>query len=66
MSYKSGKLEEVEGELINSSKGAVANRLIQNYIDVVTDIKNRANARGSIDTVTDIIQNSTLPAIRGK
>lgn len=66
MSYKSGKLEEVDGELINSSKGAVANRLIQNYIDVVTDIKNRANARGSIDTVTDIIQNSTLPAIRGK
>jgi len=50
----------------NASKGAVANRLLKNYIDVVTDIKNRANARASIDVVTDIIQDSTLPAIRGK
>jgi hypothetical protein len=49
-----------------ASKGAVANRLLKNYIDVVTDVKNRANARASIDVVTDIIQDSTLPAIRGK
>ena len=66
MSYKNGELEEVGEDLLKSSKGAIANRLIQNYIDVVTDIKNRANARASIDVVTGIIQNSTLPAIRGK
>jgi len=42
----------------------VANRLLRNYITVLTDIKNRSNARGSIDVVTNIIQDSTLPAIR--
>lgn len=67
LSYKDGVLETVEGEdLTKASKGAIGNRLLQNYIDVVTDIKNRANARASIDVVTGIIQNSTLPAIRGK
>lgn len=66
MSYKNGELETVEGELLDSTQGAVTNRLLQDYIDVVTDIKNRANARASIDVVTNIIQGSTLPAIRGK
>lgn len=66
LSYKNGELEVAGEDLLNSSKGAIANKLIQNYIDVVTDIKNRANARASIDVVTGIIQNSTLPAIRGK
>ena len=35
-----------------------------NYL--FSDIKTRANARSSIDVITDIIQNSTLTAIRGK
>lgn len=66
MSYEDGKLETVEnGDLLNATKGAIANRLLSNYIDVVTDIKNRANARASIDVVTNIIKSSTLPAIRG-
>lgn len=64
MSFKNGILEEVEGDLESSTKGAVANKLLQNYIKVLTDIKNRSNARGSIDVVTNIIQDSTLPAIR--
>jgi hypothetical protein len=65
MSYEDGKLETVEnGDLLNATKGAIANRLLSNYIDVVTDIKNRANARASIDVVTNIIKSSTLPAIR--
>lgn len=64
MSFKNGVLEEVEGDLSQSTKGAVANRLLRNYITVLTDIKNRSNARGSIDVVTNIIQDSTLPAIR--
>lgn len=66
MSYKNGELEVTEEDLISSSRGAIANRLLQNYIDVVTDVKNRANALASIDVVTSIIQNSTLKAIRGK
>lgn len=67
MSYKNGVLEQVtDDNLLNQSKGAIANKLLQNYIDVVTDVKNRANARASIDVVTNIIQDSTLPAIRGK
>lgn len=64
MSFKNGVLEEVEGDLVSASKGAVANKLLQNYITVLTDVKNRSNSRGSIDVVTNIIQNSTLPAIR--
>ena len=64
MSFKNGVLEEIEGDLASSSKGAIANKLLQNYITVLTDIKNRSNARGSIDVVTNIIQDSTLPAIR--
>lgn len=64
MSFKNGILEEIEGDMVSSTKGAVANRLLQNYITVLTDIKNRSNARGSIDVVTNIIQDSTLPAIR--
>ena len=64
MSFKNGVLEEVEGDLASSTKGAIANKLLQNYITVLTDIKNRSNARGSIDVVTNIIQDSTLPAIR--
>lgn len=49
-----------------ADKTTITNTLIQNYIDVVTDIKTRANARSSIDVITDIIQNSTLKAIRGQ
>ena len=64
MSFKNGVLEEIEGDLASSTKGAIANKLLQNYITVLTDIKNRSNARGSIDVVTNIIQDSTLPAIR--
>ncbi len=64
MSFKNGILEEVEEDLASSTKGAIANRLLKNYITVLTDIKNRSNARGSIDVVTNIIQDSTLPAIR--
>ena len=64
MSFKNGILEEVEEDLASSTKGAISNKLLQNYITVLTDIKNRSNARGSIDVVTNIIQDSTLPAIR--
>lgn len=64
MSFKNGVLEEIEEDLASSTKGAIANKLLQNYITVLTDIKNRSNARGSIDVVTNIIQDSTLPAIR--
>lgn len=64
MSFKNGILEQVGENLESSTKGAISNKLLQNYITVLTDIKNRSNARGSIDVVTNIIQDSTLPAIR--
>jgi hypothetical protein len=67
MSYKDGKLEQYDGDnLEKATSGQIANRLIQNYIDVVTDIKNFANARASIDVVTDIIKDEVLTILRSR
>lgn len=48
----------------NSSAGAFGNRLLQDYIDLITDRRNFANARASIDVITNIIQDDILPYIR--
>lgn len=79
MYYTDGKLNTLEnedelsklntdGEKIkwyrSQNHRAVRNRLLYNYIDVVTDIKNIANARASIDTITSRIQNELLPELK--
>lgn len=64
MSFSNGVLEQAGEDLTSSTRGAIGNKLLQNYIKILTDIKNRSNARGSIDVITNIIQDSTLPAIR--
>ncbi|WP_173431860.1 hypothetical protein [Sharpea azabuensis] len=78
MSYKEGVFETIENidEIANAKNdkdrtnamskntpGAIANRLLENYIDVVTDPKNFANARQSIDTITNIIKDKLLPSL---
>lgn len=50
-SYKNG-VKEVETPE-NKTKGALTNSLLQYYIDLLTDEKNYANARASIDVLTD-------------
>ena len=41
-------------------KNAIQNRLLQNYIDIITDTVNYANARGSIDVITAKIKKDLL------
>lgn len=45
-------------------KNAIANRLLNDYITVISDIKNFADARASIDTITNKIGDDLLPLIR--
>lgn len=48
----------------NSSAGAFGNRLLQDYIDLITDRRNFANARASIDVITYTILDDVLPYVR--
>lgn len=43
---------------------AIQNRLLSNYIDLITDPQNFANARASIDTYTDIIMDKVVNRLR--
>lgn len=66
-SYRNGKLEETDyvgDDLVNASAGAIRNKMLQNYIDIVTDRKSFANARASIDVITDVIKDEVLVPIR--
>lgn len=47
--------------LLNTDKKALANKLIQLYMRVLTDPRNFKQGRGSIDTITDIIKHRILP-----
>lgn len=50
-SYKNGAREVETAE--NKTKGALTNALLDHYINLITDVKNFANARASIDVLTD-------------
>jgi len=65
MSYRKGELEQFEGlDFSEMSEGQIGNKLISNYIDILTDDKNFSNARGSIDVVTNKIQDEILSIIK--
>lgn len=51
---------------INQSEKALRNKLLQNYLDLITDPKNLSNARASIDVLTDIMKHDIVSAIRVK
>lgn len=50
--------------LLNTDKKALANKLIQLYMRVLTDPRNFKQGRGSIDTITDIIKHRILPHLQ--
>ena len=52
---KNNKLQELNRGL--------ANRLIDNYLDIVTDIQNYSDARGSIDVITEKIKSELVSRI---
>lgn len=43
---------------------AIANRLLGNYITIISDLKNFSDARASIDTITNKVGNDLLPLVR--
>ena len=43
---------------------AIQNRLLDDYLDIITDVRNFDNARASIDTITAKIQTELLPLLQ--
>lgn len=53
-----------EEEYVNEDPKALKNKLLQNFLDIITDYKNLSNSRASIDTLTSILKNDILPYIQ--
>ena len=45
------------------SDGAIQNRLLQDYMQIISDVRNFSLSRASIDTFTDIIHDNVLPSL---
>lgn len=60
-SYKNGQREAESGS--GSTKGALTNQLLDYYITLITDIKNYANARASIDVLTSELKNDFVNGV---
>lgn len=61
---KGSKQSAVQKILQQASYGAIQNRLLNNYIDIISDTRNFSNARASIDTITDVIKSEILPHLK--
>lgn len=61
---KGSKQNAVQKILQQASYGAIQNRLLNNYIDIISDTRNFSNARASIDTITDVIKSEILPHLK--
>ena len=61
---KGSKQNAVQKVLQQASYGAIQNRLLNNYIDIISDTRNFSNARASIDTITDVIKSEILPHLK--
>lgn len=48
---------------VKQSSGALKNRLLDDYIDIITDIKNTSVARASIDTLTSKLKKEIVPLL---
>jgi hypothetical protein len=44
-------------------RGAISNRLLLNYMDIISDVRNYADARGSIDVITNMLHDELLDPI---
>lgn len=60
-SYKDG-VRQVESK-DNKSKGALTNSLLDHYMTLITDVKNFANARASIDVLTDKLKTDFVQGV---
>lgn len=54
ISYQNGN------EVDDDSENGITNKLLRNYMQLITDVKNYANARASIDTITSNINDNLL------
>ena len=66
MSYKNGEFEQWDEEDEDASDGAIANALLRDYIDIITDVQNYSDARASIDVITKLIKEDLLPLLEDK
>lgn len=48
---------------VKQSSGALKNRLLDDYIDIITDIKNTSVSRASIDTLTSKLKKEIVPLL---
>lgn len=48
---------------VKQSSGALKNRLLDDYIDIITDVKNTAVSRASIDTLTSKLKKEIVPLL---
>lgn len=56
-----------DGDSNKNLKGAISNRLLENYIDIISDRRNYADSRGPIDFVTELLQEDFIkPYLRRK
>ena len=60
-------LEEAEDITTEDIRGAISNRLLLDYIDIISDRRNYSDARGSIDVITNKLHNDLLnPVLKTK
>ena len=48
-------------DYLNEDIGALRNKLLDNYIDIIADYKNTADARASIDVLTSKLKSEIIP-----
>jgi hypothetical protein len=61
-----GKIIADEESDYYDEEKAIANELLLNYIDLITDIKNYSNARGSIDVITRMLKEQLVDPVLKK
>jgi len=63
MAGKSAKEKKTAFRGDDVSDGAIQNRLLQDYMQIIADVRNFSLSRASIDTFTDIIHDEVLPSL---
>ena len=60
-------LQDAQDIQTEDIRGAIANRLLLNYIDIISDRRNYADSRGSIDVITNMLHDQLLnPILKNK
>lgn len=61
--HKRYEWDDTKENFYEQSRGALVNKLLDNYIYVISDSKTMSETRASIDTLTKILQKEILPLI---